>query len=153
MRKNGNNLILSDFRPDNGRGAGVPSAFQWKRMFHAIFIPTGNPNPRALPTLGCVYCTRGSQVANLSVIILKAKETWANLYAGNRRAVVRRAQSEGATAALRIGSCPIPGWLPATAITCFLVWRDALPSSFKVMTGSHNKQASTHPVARLGLLK
>lgn len=29
-------------------------------------------------------CTRESQVANLSVIILKAKETWANLYASIR---------------------------------------------------------------------
>lgn len=91
MRKNGNNLILSDFQPDMyynresvvgvAKGGGITMVESSKGP--PQFSPLSSRSASACP-LVVSNCTRESQVANLSVIILKAKETWANLYAGIR---------------------------------------------------------------------
>lgn len=51
-----------------------------KRMFYAILPPFPSTSHSSSFELHAL----SSQVANLSVIILKAKETWANLYASIR---------------------------------------------------------------------
>lgn len=103
-------------------------------------------------------CTRASQVANLSVIILKAKETWANLYAGIRegRRELKALAGEQSTGhrgccnhLLRCFRTRISLWLIIVKQTAWGRQRDGrgrvenYDTTHRLTEGDHNKQFCT----------